>query len=96
MTLWWDDDSELAQFFDDSKGFAQTGTFASSSIAVIFDNAFAEDLNVKGSLPVATCRTADVTTLDEGDTITIDSTAYTVAEKKADGTGVTTLVLSSQ
>lgn len=96
MTLWWDDNSELAQFFDDSKGFAQSATFSSSTISVIFDNAFAEDLNVKGSLPVATCRSADVTTLSEGDTITISSTAYTVQEKKADGTGVTVLVLSTQ
>ena len=92
---WWNDSSELANFFDEEEWFGEVATFGSSSISVIFDNAFAEDLNIKGTLPLAHCRTADVTSLSEGGTITINSTAYTVQEKKDDGTGVTVLVLSS-
>lgn len=92
---WWDEADELANFFDATEGFGETATFTGGSATVIFDNAFAEDLNVKGTLPLGHCRTADVSTVSEGDTITIRSVAYTVQEKKDDATGVTVLVLSS-
>jgi hypothetical protein len=34
-----------------------------------------------------------VSSADKGDAITVNSVAYTVAEVRADGTGVTTLIL---
>jgi len=93
---WWDDSTELANFFDTAEGYAVTATFTDGSADLIFDNAFADDLNIKGTLPLATCSTAAVSTVAEGDTITIDGSGYTVQEKKSDGTGVSVLVLSSQ
>ena len=96
MVFWWETAAELGEFFDTTEGFAQAATFSTTTVSLIFDNAFADDLNVKGSLPVATARTADITGLSEGATLPINAVAYTVMEKKADGTGTSVIVLQSQ
>lgn len=94
--------TELAVFFDaDDFGVAATYTPSGGSPATvngIFDNEFFEveaggEIAVAMEQPRFTCRTSDVSTAAEGDSITINSTAYTVRVVQSDGTGVTVLVL---
>lgn len=87
----------ISQYFsvDD---FAISATFtpeggSSTAVKGIFENLFSEDLSVNGTLPTFTCSESDVSTLAVDGTITINSNNYFVRQKKADGTGVTTLVL---
>ena len=94
--------TELAVFFDaDEFGVAATYTPSGGSTATvngIFDNEFFEveaggEIAVAMEQPRFTCRTSDVSTAAEGDSITINSIAYTVRVVQSDGTGVTVLVL---
>lgn len=94
--------TELAVFFDaDDFGVAATYTPSGGSPATIngiFDNEFFEveaggEIAVAMEQPRFTCRTSDVSTAAEGDSITINSIAYTVRVVQSDGTGVTVLVL---
>ncbi len=94
--------SELAVFFEtDDFGVAATYTKQGGSPATvngIFDNEFFEvetggEVAVAMEQPRFACRTSDVSTASEGDSITINSIAYTVRVVQSDGTGVTVLVL---
>lgn len=94
--------TELAVFFDaDDFGVAATYTPSGGSPATIngiFDNEFFEveaggEIAVAMEQPRFTCRTSDVSTAAEGDSISINSIAYTVRVVQSDGTGVTVLVL---
>lgn len=62
---------------------------------VVFDSEPSEALdgfaNVEG--PQAAALSSDVASLDHGDAITIDGTAYTVTAMRPDGPGVTVLQL---
>lgn len=72
-----------------------------SSVNGIFDNDFVE-VDAGGGVgfalqqPRFVCRTADVSTTVEGDSISINSVNYTIRIVQDDGTGVTTLVLEKQ
>lgn len=65
----------------------------------IFDNAYAEAAFGQGapiaaSAPVLRARTADIGDLDEGVQVTVEGTAYRVAEKPHhDGTGMSEVIL---
>jgi hypothetical protein len=64
-------------------------------INVIFDNGYAEELDVAGSKPTATCKASDVVGVSRGNPIIIPvgGTAYTVQNIQPDGTGETLLIL---
>lgn len=71
---------------------------SASTVNGIFDNDFIEvetgaGVGVALQQPRFHCRTADVSSAAEGDSITINSTAYTVRIVQDDGTGMTVLVL---
>ena len=73
----------------------------SSTVNGIFDNDFIE-VDAGGGIGVAMqqprfqCRTADISTAAEGDTIVISAVTYTVRIVQDDGTGMTVLVLEKQ
>lgn len=78
------------------------GTFATlsggSQVAVIFDNAYVAGLGGIGGLvestgPACIASSADVSSVVQGSTLTINAVAYTVTGVQPDGTGVTTLQL---
>lgn len=86
---------DLAPFFDIDAGFAQTATVGGSSFPVIFDKAYAPALGnmVESTGPVCQAKTADVSAVVQGTSITIASVSYKVREVQPDGTGVTILFL---
>ena len=69
-----------------------------STFVAIFDNDFlAVDLDeseVESTEPTLLARTADVSDLAHGDSLTISSTSYTVRGIQPDGTGMTQIMLS--
>ena len=81
--------------------FGVAATFGAATVNGIFDNEFVE-VDAGGGVgfalqqPRFVCRTADVSTAAEGDTITINATDYTIRIVQDDGTGMTTLVLEKQ
>lgn len=86
---------DLAPFFDTDAGFAQTASVGAASFPVIFDAAYQSGMNglVETAGPACQAKSADVSTVVQGTTITIGATAYTVVGVQPDGTGVTTLQL---
>lgn len=67
-------------------------------VSGIFDNPHAsitatDMMDVTMPKPSFVCRTADIPTAAEGDTIKINNVAYTVRVVATDGLGVTTLVM---
>lgn len=94
--------TELAIFFDaDDFGVAASYTRQGQSAVTIngiFDNEFFEveaggEVAVAMEQPRFACRTSDVSSATEGDTININSVNYTIRVVQSDGTGVTVLVL---
>jgi len=94
--------TELAIFFDaDDFGVAASYTpqgGAAVTINGIFDNEFFEvaaggEVAVAMEQPRFACRTSDVSSAAEGDSITINTINYTIRVVQSDGTGVTVLVL---
>mgnify|MGYP003490035536 CR=1 FL=1 len=60
----------------------------------IFGNEYDEAFNaVAGGVPTLHCASADVSSADQGDTVTIGATSYTIIKKRPDGTGWTTFDL---
>ena len=89
--------------FLDVDDFGTTASYAvqggsPANISGIFDNEFIE-VDAGGNVGVAIqqprflCRTSDVSSATEGDTITINAVNYTIRIVQDDGTGMTTLIL---
>lgn len=92
---------DLTPFFDTVNGFAETVTYqGSTSIAVIFDNAFIEDrlgaVGIESTKPACLVRTSQVSSVVQGHTIARGAVNYQVASVHPDGTGLTLLVLEKQ
>lgn len=85
--------SDLSFFFNEDE-FGVPATFGAASITVIFDAAFLSAMGMGGTGPQAMCKTSDVAAAVQGDSITINGTAYTIAgPPEPNGTGVTLLQL---
>ena len=86
---------DLTAFFDTDTGFAQLATLAGQPVPVIFDNGYAPGLAgmIEGSGPQCQAKTADVSAVVQGSSITVNAVVYTVTGVQPDGTGVTTLQL---
>jgi len=69
-----------------------------STFVAIFDNDFlavdVDESEVESSEPTLLARTADVSSLTHGDTLTISAVSYTVRGIQPDGTGMTQIMLS--
>jgi len=90
-------------FFSQSD-FAQSATYtpsggSPSTITVIYDNEYISSImdgvEVENTNPIVMCRTSDVVNAKHGDTITVNSIAYKIINIKPDGTGITTIELST-
>ena len=90
MTLESDADRLLFLSTDE---FAVTATISASPVVGIFDNEFAEAIDIEGTVPAFECRTSDVAAVVHGTTVTINTIAYTCHGKQPDGTGMTVLIL---
>ena len=96
--------SDLANFFDtDAHGPAVTYTpsgGSGTSINVIFNNEYVlvddGETGVSSTLPVITCRTSDVPSIQMDDTFLISSVTYKAKIIRPDGTGVTEIQLEQQ
>lgn len=96
---------------DDRAIFVSIGDFGVSAtltrgatvttISGIFDNDFVE-VDAGGGVPFAMqqprfmCRTADVSSVIEDDTLAISGTTYKIKVRQDDGTGMTNLLLEKQ
>lgn len=86
----------LTDFFYTSGGFAENATIGAATVTVIFDNAAADPFGiVAGTHPEALAISTEVASVAVGDTITLRSITYTVAEIQPDGTGLTRLMLKT-
>lgn len=88
---------DLTSMFDETYGFAVPAAFKSKAISVIFDQDYyaagGQEVDIESTKPAAVCKSADVTGVKIGDSITVDGDAYTVINVKPDGTGITVLAL---
>jgi hypothetical protein len=87
--------------FISADDFGVTATYKAGTISGIFDNDFIE-VDAGGGVPFAMqqprfmCRTADVSTAVEDDTLVIATLTYKIKVRQDDGTGMTTLILEKQ
>jgi hypothetical protein len=87
--------------FISADDFGVTATYKAGTILGIFDNDFIE-VDAGGGVPFAmqqprfVCRTADVSTAVEDDTLVISAVTYKIKVRQDDGTGMTTLILEKQ
>lgn len=96
-------DEEDIDIFFATADFARLATYtpvvgAAKEIEIIFDAPFsmtsAQGIDYQSDVPVATCRTSDVQSVTEGDTLTIDAVVLKIVDVQPDGTGITRLTLS--
>lgn len=87
---------DLTPFFN-VEDFGSAALYnGTTTVNGIFDREYLEALDgVAGSGPAFTCRTADVPSAANGDTLAIASVTYTVRGVESDGTGVTLLRLEA-
>jgi hypothetical protein len=83
---------DLTAFFD-TDGFAVSATVGGGTVVGIFDHAYVDVYGVSGERPVFICATASVSSVAVGDALTVNSQAYAVRAKQADGTGITRMIL---
>ncbi len=84
---------DFSEFFD-VDDFADSATFNSETVYGIFKRDYFLVGDVESRQPMFVCAEADVSGIDNEDTITIDGTIYNVIEPQPDGTGLITLVLN--
>lgn len=75
-------------------GGAQIVTPAGAFVGV-FDNAYADALEVEGTRPALTCRASDVSrlSLKKGVRVDVEAASYRIRRIEPDGTGMSVLVL---
>lgn len=96
-------DDRLIFLSVDDFGISATFTHGATTTTIsgIFDNDFIE-VDAGGGVgfalqqPKFVCRTADVSTAVEDDTLVISSVTYKIKVRQDDGTGMTTLILEKQ
>ena len=86
---------DFEPFFDTASGFAVQATVGAESFPVIFDNGYQAILNgaFESTAPTAMVASANIPSVVQGTSITVDSTSYVVTGVQPDGTGMTTLIL---
>jgi endonuclease YncB( thermonuclease family) len=84
-----------ADFRSMTKDFGMVATIGAASVRGIFDDAYQTTSNgfIESSAPQFQCATADVASVVQGQTITVNAKNYLVTTVQPDGTGVTTLIL---
>lgn len=96
-------DDRLIFLSVDDFGVSATFTHSATTTTIrgIFDNDFIE-VDTGGGVgfalqqPKFVCRTSDVSTAVEDDTLVISAVTYKIKVRQDDGTGMTTLILEKQ
>ncbi len=88
---------DLSPFFDEDD-FAVAGTLQGVAVSGILDEEYVEPLGnlVEGRAPVFTCRSADVPSVAQGQTLVVGARSFKVRGVEPDGTGVVLLRLEEQ
>jgi hypothetical protein len=82
---------DFASYFVD---FGVIATVDGVSARGIFDNDFLTAMGITaGTGPVLLCSAADITSAEQGDSVTVNAVSYTITAKEPDGTGMTLLRL---
>ena len=84
---------DLTDFLDPDD-FAVQAVYLGQNVNGILDREFVMVLDMEAEHPTFTCSAADVLGVAQGQALTVNSTAYTVAGVQPDGTGVVKLILS--
>lgn len=85
---------DLDPYFDTADGFAVAAVFNGSlTVNCLFENAYGDALGAAGTIPLLTGPSAELATIERGDTVVVASVSYTVQNVEPDGTGVTLLRL---
>jgi hypothetical protein len=80
-------EEDLQAFFDEDE-FAKSALWnGSTTVNVIFDNAYLEQLNMASRQPIARAIESQFTGVQEGDTLVISGVTYRIENFEADGTG---------
>ena len=97
--------TDLSNFFD-TDDFAVEATYtvqggSAATIKGVFDKDFIEvdaggEVELASTDPRFFCKTSDVSSASNGDTIVIDSVTYKTRVVEPNGTGVTVMVLEKQ
>ena len=83
---------DLAPFFDTDE-FAIAATLqGGTTVNVIFDAEYLNELGMAGTNPVALAKTSDVAAGDVGKTLTISGTVYTIRDRQPQDDGATVLL----
>jgi len=81
-------------YFFDGDDWAVESVYGDSTVkGILIKDQAVLDGEVIAAQPRFICRTSDVSSIAEDDTLTIDGTSYAVRNRLDDGTGVTTLEL---
>ncbi len=88
-----DDRAGDLDVFLDTDDFAVTATVAGVSVSALFDRLYGETEEIAGYRPALHCKTTDVSSVAEGDAVTVEGVSYIVAGIEEDGTGITRFVL---
>ena len=92
---------DLTEFLDTTYGFAVTATYnGSTSVNGIFDAEYFEPdagfAGIQSSQPVFLCRTVDVASASQQQTLVVASVTYKIVGIEPDGMGMTMLRLEKQ
>ena len=86
-------------FIEDLAPFFNTGDFAivatlqgGATVKLIFDAAYLENFGVAGTKPAALAKATDVSASNIGQTLTINSVAYTISNRRPQDDGAIVLL----
>lgn len=79
--------------FIDTEEFAVIATVDGLPVNGIYDRPYVDTEEVSGYQPSLTCKTIDVSTVAEDDTVIIDGVNFRISSIEPDGTGITKLKL---
>lgn len=85
-------DADRLEFMDTSE-FGEEITVDSVSVKGHFFNAYSEIEDIEGLRPACQCRTTDITSAANGDTVVRNSTSYTITNIQPDGEGMSVVFL---
>lgn len=84
---------DLAPFFDAVFGFAVAATYdGATSVNVIFDNGYLEQLGIAGTRPSALGKATDFPAAAVGKTLLVNGTTYTIKGREPQDDGALVLL----
>jgi hypothetical protein len=84
---------DLSPFFDTDEFAVSALWNGTTTVPVIFDNAYDEGIGMAALLPIVTGKAADFPGVAAGQTLLINGVTYKIDTPQPDGTGLVTLIL---